>query len=92
METEVVEVDLSSQEGLELAIIRARRTAFVARFIVLRESKRTRAHRAIELMEWVNFTTVEELATRFRAAFDLLHHRLQMQEMLDERHQVCLVH
>ncbi len=69
METEVVEVDLSSQEGLELAIIRARRTAFVARFIVLRESKRTRAHRAIELMEWVNFTTVEELATRFRAAF-----------------------
>lgn len=69
METEVVEVDLTSRDGLEKAIIRARRTAFVARFIVLRESKRTRAHRVIEMMEWDDFTTVEELAGRFRAAF-----------------------
>ena len=69
METEVVEVDLTSRDGLEKAIIRARRTAFVARFIVLRESKRTRAHRVIEMMEWDDFTTVEELAGRLRAAF-----------------------
>ncbi len=69
METEVVEIDLTSRDGLEKAIIRARRTAFVARFIVLRESKRTRAHRVIELMEWGELTTVEELAGRFRAAF-----------------------
>lgn len=69
MDTEVVELDLTSRDGLERAIVRARRTAFVARFIVLRESKRTRAHRVIELMEWGDLTTVEELAGRFRAAF-----------------------
>jgi hypothetical protein len=34
----------------DLQTIEARRTAFVARFIVLRESKRTRAHRIIEMM------------------------------------------
>lgn len=69
METEVIELDLSTQEGMEKAIVRARRTAFVARFIVLRESKRTRAHRTIEMMEWDDLTTVEELAARFRATF-----------------------
>jgi hypothetical protein len=53
----------------ERDIIRARRTAFVARFIVLREGKRTRAHRAIEMMEWDDATTVEVLAERFRQAF-----------------------
>lgn len=51
------------------ASIRARRTAFVARFIVLRESKRTRAHRVIELMDWDDQTTAEELAERFRQVF-----------------------
>ena len=69
MDTEVFQLDLTSRDGLEKAIVRARRTAFVARFIVLRESKRTRAHRAIEMMDWSDLTTVEELATRFRAAF-----------------------
>lgn len=69
MDTEVIELDLTSRDGLDKAIIRARRTAFVARFIVLRESKRTRAHRVIEMMEWSELTTVEELAGRFRAAF-----------------------
>lgn len=53
----------------EMALVRARRTAFVARFIVLRESKRTRAHRIIEMMEWEDLTTVEELEERFRRAF-----------------------
>ena len=42
---------------VEQALVRARRTAFVARFIVLRESKRTRAHRVIETMEWADQTT-----------------------------------
>lgn len=51
------------------ALARARRTAFVARFIVLRESKRTRAHRKIELMSWERNTSVEELSERFRNAF-----------------------
>lgn len=66
--------DVVGAKPLEVAvtdkeIIKARRTAFVARFIVLREGKRTKAHRTIELMEWDDLTTVEELAARFRQAF-----------------------
>lgn len=56
-------------EEMTLALAQARRTAFVARFIVLRESKRTRAHRVIEQMAWKSDTTVEELAEQFRKAF-----------------------
>jgi|LauGreDrversion4_2_1035121.scaffolds.fasta_scaffold69764_3 hypothetical protein len=70
MKTEVLETSLPSPEELDRAIIRARRTAFVARFIVLREGKRTKAHRVIEMMEWDDLTTVEELAHRFRLAFE----------------------
>lgn len=69
METEVVEVKIAEIADSDKEIIRARRTAFVARFIVLREGKRTKAHRAIEMMEWEDLTTVEELAGRFRQAF-----------------------
>jgi hypothetical protein len=47
----------------------AARTAFVARFIVLREGRRSRAHRIIESMRWEKETTAEQLAHRFRAAF-----------------------
>lgn len=53
----------------ERDLIAARRTAFVARFVVLRESKRTKAHRVIELMSWNEETTAEELARRFRDEF-----------------------
>lgn len=56
-------------EQINLTIIEARRTAFVARFIVLRESRRTRAHRIIEGIEWQSHTTAEELADRFRECF-----------------------
>lgn len=69
METKIFEVDLANPGEVDRSIIRARRAAFVARFIVLREGKRTRAHRSIELMEWDDLTTVEELAHRFREAF-----------------------
>jgi hypothetical protein len=69
METEVVVVKLTEVSDSDREIIRARRTAFVARFIVLREGKRTKAHRAIEMMEWKDLTTVEELAGQFRQAF-----------------------
>jgi hypothetical protein len=69
METEVIEVSRLKLEESDKEIIRARRTAFVARFIVLREGKRTKAHRVIEMMEWEDLTTVEELADRFRQAF-----------------------
>jgi hypothetical protein len=69
METVVIETNETDLTELEKQIVRARRTAFVARFIVLREAKRTRAHRVIELMEWDDLTTVEELAERFRNAF-----------------------
>jgi len=51
------------------ALIRARRTAFIARFIVLREGKRSRAHRVIEQLEWNDDTTVEELVERIRSIF-----------------------
>lgn len=52
-----------------LSVIQARRTAFVARFIVLRESKRTKAHRIIELMDWTPHTTAEDLCASFRQIF-----------------------
>ena len=58
---------LSPQAELELLV--ARRTAFIARFIVLRESKRTKAHRILEMMEWEASTSAEELAERFREVF-----------------------
>lgn len=57
-----------SEEEKGLAV-EARRTAFVARFIVLRESKRSRAHRKIEKMKWSSETSAAELAERFRAEF-----------------------
>lgn len=47
----------------------AKRTAFVARFIVLREGRRSRAHRIIEEMEWNDGTTAEDLFKLFREAF-----------------------
>ena len=56
-------------EQRQQALLRARRTAFVARFIVLRESKRSRAHRLIEQIEWDEQTTAEELYQRFRDVF-----------------------
>lgn len=49
----------------ELAI----RTAFVARFIVLREGRRSRAHRIIEKLVWDSNTTAKELALKIRQAF-----------------------
>jgi hypothetical protein len=52
----------------DLAIF-ARRTAFLARFIVLREGKRSRAHRAIELLHWEPLATAEDLAQAFRGIF-----------------------
>ena len=47
----------------------ALRTAFVARFIVLREGRRSRAHRTIEESSWDESTTAEQLLERFRQAF-----------------------
>lgn len=47
----------------------AMRTAFVARFIVLREGRRSRAHRAIENLFWTDDTSAEELAEIIRQAF-----------------------
>lgn len=63
-----LECALQSEEG-QAALVEARRTAFVARFIVLRELRRTRAHRNIERMNWEKHTTAEELAMRFKQAF-----------------------
>ena len=45
------------------------RTAFISRFIVLREARRTKAHRLIENMIWQEQATAEDLYDRFREAF-----------------------
>lgn len=65
------EAALSEKQLAEynMAVGEARRTAFVARFIVLRESKRTRSHRVIELMSWDKTSSAEDLYARFRQAF-----------------------
>jgi hypothetical protein len=47
----------------------ALRTAFVSRFILLREARRSKAHRIIESMEWDDSVTAEDLYDRFREAF-----------------------
>ena len=62
-------VGVQAPQVTELALVRARRTAFIARFIVLRESKRSRAHRTIELMKWDNSATAEDLAENIRDCF-----------------------
>jgi len=53
----------------DISLIQARRTAFVARFIVLRESKRTRAHRRIEELKWNSDTSAEILSATVREIF-----------------------
>jgi len=50
-------------------LTRARRTSFIARFIVLREGKKSKAHREIERMEWRDDTSAEEIAEKFREVF-----------------------
>lgn len=65
----VVTENTAKKEDFNLPLEQARRTAFVARFIVLREGKRTKAHRVIEQMTWKPETTAEELYARFRKAF-----------------------
>jgi hypothetical protein len=45
------------------------RTAFVARFIVLREGKRSKAHRKIEHMRWHELTSARDLALAFKILF-----------------------
>lgn len=45
------------------------RTAFISRFIVLREARRTKAHRLIESMSWDEQATAEDLYERFRQAY-----------------------
>lgn len=47
----------------------ALRTAFVARFIVLREGRRSRAHRLIEQIAWEDASTAYDLYKMFRQAF-----------------------
>jgi hypothetical protein len=60
---------IHDEKTMEILLLKARRTAFISRFIVLRESKRTKAHRIIEMMQWSEYTTIEELSNRFREVF-----------------------
>jgi len=59
----------SAQTATDEERILALRTAFISRFIVLREGRRTRAHRNIEELSWAPETTAEELVMIFRQAF-----------------------
>lgn len=45
------------------------RTAFIARFIVLREGRRSRAHRFIEQLTWEATSTATEISVMIRQAF-----------------------
>ena len=45
------------------------RTAFIARFIVLREGRRSRAHRLIEQISWEKEASAQEVAKKFLEAF-----------------------
>ena len=49
--------------------VSAIRTAFVAKFILLRESKRSKAHRAIEKLSWHKDASAKDLYHQFRAEF-----------------------
>lgn len=61
---------VTRKKSIEPEIHRAaKRTAFVARFIVLREGRRSRAHRVIESLSWTDETTAEELCQIIRQAF-----------------------
>lgn len=57
--------DEVSEESKRIAL----RTAFVSRFIVLREGRRSRAHRIIEEMAWDKDSSLEDLYQMFREAF-----------------------
>ena len=57
--------DKYSSDELTAAI----RTAFVAKFILLREGKRSKAHRDIEKLCWRKSATADELFKLFRDAF-----------------------
>ena len=48
---------------------RAQRTAFLASFIVIREAKRSRAHRKIELMSWSDDATAWDIAQQLGKIF-----------------------
>lgn len=50
-------------------VIIAVRTAFVAKFILLREGKRSKAHRDIEKLVWNKDSTAEQLYRLFRESF-----------------------
>ncbi len=54
----------------KLILERARRTAFISRFIVLREGKKSKAHRKIEMLEWSDSTSTEYLLEQIRNIFE----------------------
>jgi hypothetical protein len=69
MRQTLVSEDKQSHQITDRRYQRARRTAFLARFIVLRENKRSRAHRIIETLSWHPDTSAEDCAALIRKAF-----------------------
>ena len=68
-EVDYFKKDSEFKDSKDLILIKARRTAFIARFIVLREQKPSHAHRQIELLEWKDNCTAEEVAQMLRDAY-----------------------
>ena len=60
---------LQAENHSEEQTLSAIRTAFVAKFILLRESKRSKAHRSIEKLSWQKNTSAKDLYNQFRAEF-----------------------
>ena len=56
-----------SAEEIAIAI----RTAFISKFVVLREGKRSKAHRDIERLTWSRNATAEDLCHAIRELFKL---------------------
>lgn len=67
----------------KLALIRARRTAFVSKLIILRENKISRAHSILERLHWDDTTTYWELFRVFYRVLRLFEKPVNFKKDLD---------
>lgn len=68
----------------KLALIRARRTAFVSKLIILRENKISRAHSILERLHWDDTTTYWELYKVFYRVLRLFEKPVNFKRDLDQ--------
>ena len=67
--TQVLSQRVSNKNVPQELLIAVTRAAFISRFIVLREGRRSRAHRKIEKLAWTQETTAEEIYEKIRECF-----------------------